>query len=61
MTDELATIDFEEGTYEGSVENGKMEGQGKLTWKNLEKVKVEEIKKKGETDEDFKVRVEEAQ
>ena len=59
MTDEAATIDFEEGKYEGPVENGKMEGEGKLTWKNLKRFKVEEEKKKDETDEDFAKRVEE--
>ena len=41
MTDEAATIDFEEGKYEGPVENGQMEGRGKLTWTNLEKYKIE--------------------
>ena len=35
MTDEEATIDFKEGTYKGPVENGQMEGEGKLTWKKL--------------------------
>ena len=61
MADDKATIDFEEGKYEGEVKNGKMDGKGKLTWTELERVKVEEIKKKGETDKDFKERVEEAQ